>query len=204
MRSPSRRSWRKLYSRKPEANELPNWPKDRVTTTSSLGWTGVCTTNRSNACQTNAGPISRHGCKELFNFEKMASPSNVPSAESQPPQSTSFGCVNGVRDKGINQHGRSESLDMMKCQGRGTWQDLQVLAAHQHQGWANTLDATPSTYDQRSQLWVFGLCVHTMSLGQLQRLGAITGIPSNPQNKTRALAKHTKAGEGHCGKHGLR
>ena len=37
-----------------------------------------------------------------------------------------------------------------------------------------------------------------MSLGQLQRLGAITGIPSNPQNKTRALlaglaalAKHT-------------
>ena len=113
MRSPSRRSWRKLYSRKPEANELPNWPKDRVTTTSSLGWTGVCTTNRSNACQTNAGPISRHGCKELSNFEKMASPSNVPSVESQPPQSTSY----GVRDKGIDpchQHERSESLNMMK------------------------------------------------------------------------------------------
>ena len=83
-------------------------------------------------------------------------------------------------------------------QGHGTWQDLQVLAPHQHQGWAFTLDATPSTYDQRSQVWFFGLCVHAMSLGQLQRLGALTGIPSNPQNKTRALlaglvalAKHT-------------
>lgn len=82
--------------------------------------------------------------------------------------------------------------------GHSTWQDLEVLAPHQHQGWAFTLDATPSTYDQRSQVWVFGLCAHTMTLGQLQRLGAITGIPSNPQNKTRALlaglvalAKHT-------------
>lgn len=48
-----------------------------------------------------------------------------------------------------------------QCQGHGTWQDLQVLETHQHQGWAYTLDATPSTYDQRSQLWVFGLCVYT-------------------------------------------
>ena len=71
--------------------------------------------------------------------------------------------------------------------GHGSWQDLQALAPHQYQGWAFTLDATPSTYDTRSQLWVFGLCVHHMTLGQLQRLGAITGIPSPPHNKTRAL-----------------
>ena len=83
-------------------------------------------------------------------------------------------------------------------QGHGTWKDLQPLAPHQYQGWAFTLDATPSSYDPRSQLWVFGLCVHNMSMGQLQRLGAITGVPTQPHNKTRALmeglvalAKHT-------------
>ena len=83
-------------------------------------------------------------------------------------------------------------------QGHGVWQGLQMLQAHQHQGWAFTLDATPSTYDTRSQLWVFGLCVHVMRTGQLQRLGAITGVPDSPQTKTRALlaglvalAKHT-------------
>ena len=68
-------------------------------------------------------------------------------------------------------------------QGHGVWQGLQMLQAHQHQGWAFTLDATPSTYDTRSQLWVFGLCVHVMRTGQLQRLGAIAGLV--------ALAKHT-------------
>ena len=40
-------------------------------------------------------------------------------------------------------------------QGHGVWQGLQVLQSHQYQEWAFTLDATPSTYDQRSQLWVF-------------------------------------------------
>ena len=83
-------------------------------------------------------------------------------------------------------------------QGHGAWQHLQPLAPHQHQGWAFTLDATPSSYDQRDQLWIFGLCVHHMTLGQLQRLGAITGAPAAPHNKARALmeglvalAKHT-------------
>ena len=37
-------------------------------------------------------------------------------------------------------------------QGHGAWQDLQQLAPHPHQGWAFTLDATPSSYDQRDQL----------------------------------------------------
>ena len=48
------------------------------------------------------------------------------------------------------------------------------------------------------QLWVFGLCVHNLSVGQLHRLGAITGIPNQPHTKGRglmaglvALAKHT-------------
>ena len=39
----------------------------------------------------------------------------------------------------------------------------------------------------RDQMWVYGLCVHTMTLGQLQRLGAITGVASGEQTKTRAL-----------------
>lgn len=72
-------------------------------------------------------------------------------------------------------------------QGHGAWQTLQPLAPRQQQGWAFMLDATPSTYDTRSQLWVFGLCVHTMSLGQLRRLGAISGVAPGPQNKARAL-----------------
>ena len=51
---------------------------------------------------------------------------------------------------------------------------------------AFTLDATPSTYD-RSQMWVFGLCAHTMALGQLKNLGSITGVTAGGQTKVRAL-----------------
>ena len=93
--------------------------------------------------------------------------------------------------------------------GHGNWQGLHVLQPHQYQGWAFTLDATPSTYDYRSQLWVFGLCVHTLRTGQLQRLGAITGIPANPQTKTRALvaglaALAQRSSQSHCAAgHGL-
>ena len=83
-------------------------------------------------------------------------------------------------------------------QGHGSCQTLQPLAPHQYIGWAFTLDAAPSTYDARSQLWVFGLCDHTLSMGQLKRLGAITGIPTGDQTKARALvaglvalARHT-------------
>ena len=32
-------------------------------------------------------------------------------------------------------------------QGHGAWRELQPLAPHQYQGWAFTLDATPSSYD---------------------------------------------------------
>ena len=85
-------------------------------------------------------------------------------------------------------------------QGHGSRQTLQPLAPHQYVGWAFTLDAAPSTYDARSQLWVFGLCVHTLSMGQLKRLGAIASIPTGDQTKARALvaglvalAKHTTA-----------
>ena len=92
-----------------------------------------------------------------------------------------------------------EARDMPQpYQGHGAWQGLQQLAPHPHQGWAFTLDATPSSYDQRDQLWIFGLCAHTMTLGQLQRLAAITGAPPAPHTKARALmeglvalAKHT-------------
>ena len=88
--------------------------------------------------------------------------------------------------------------DPQPYQGHGAWQDLQPLAPHQYQGWAFTLDATPSSYDPGDQLWIFGLCVHHLTLGQLERLGASTGAPPPPHNKARALmeglvalAKHT-------------
>ena len=71
--------------------------------------------------------------------------------------------------------------------GHGCWAGLEPIAPQQHNSWAYTLDATPSSYDERDQMWVYGLCVHTMTLGQLQRLGAITGVASGVQTKTRAL-----------------
>ena len=72
-------------------------------------------------------------------------------------------------------------------QGHGCWAALEVLPLQQHTGWAFTLDATPSSYDSRSQMWIFGLCAHTMSVGQLRRLGAITGVAPGAQTKVRAL-----------------
>ena len=73
------------------------------------------------------------------------------------------------------------------AQGHGCWAGLPVIPLHQHTGWAFTLDATPSTYDPRSQMWVYGLCAHTMALGQLKRLGTLTGVPTGSQTKNRAL-----------------
>ena len=88
-------------------------------------------------------------------------------------------------------------LNQRPYQGHGTWKDLQPLAPHQYQGWAcNTVQLRSA----QSALGVrpLCLCVHNMSMGQLQRLGAITGIPTPPHTKTRALmaglvalAKHT-------------
>ena len=83
-------------------------------------------------------------------------------------------------------------------QGHGVWKELQPIGPDQYAGFAFTLDATPSHYDTRSQIWVFGLCLHTQTMGQLKRLGAITGAASGHQSKGRALfaglvalAKHT-------------
>ena len=63
-------------------------------------------------------------------------------------------------------------------QGHGAWKDLRPLAPHQYQGWAFTLDATPSSYDQRDQLWIFGLCAHTMTLKWLSMWGMWCSCPS--------------------------
>ena len=73
-------------------------------------------------------------------------------------------------------------------QGHGCWAGLEVLALQQHSGWAFTLDATPSSYDQ---MWIFGLCAHTVSLGQLRRLGAITKVRALLGGLV-AWAKHTE------------
>ena len=42
-------------------------------------------------------------------------------------------------------------------QGHGCWTALEPLALQPRNGWAYTLDATPSSYDERSQMWIFGL-----------------------------------------------
>ena len=76
-------------------------------------------------------------------------------------------------------------------QGHGIWHDLQPIGPDQYAGLAYTLDATPSHYDTRSQIWVFGLCLRSQSMGQLK-------MAPGPQTKGRALfaglvalAKHT-------------
>ena len=61
-------------------------------------------------------------------------------------------------------------------QGHGCWNTMEPLTPQPWQGLAVTLDATPSSYDQRSQAWIFALCVHTFSMGTLLRKGAITGM----------------------------
>lgn len=80
-------------------------------------------------------------------------------------------------------------------QGHGRWTGLPIVPLQQHSGWAFTLVATPSSYEP---LWIFGLCAHTMALGQLRRLGTITGVTPGAQSKVRALlaglvvlARHT-------------
>ena len=50
----------------------------------------------------------------------------------------------------------------LPLQGQGCWNTLEPLQPWQ--GLSVTLDATPSSYDQRSQAWIFALCVHTFSL----------------------------------------
>ena len=72
-------------------------------------------------------------------------------------------------------------------QGHGCWSTLEPLPLQPWQGLSVTLDATPSSYDQRSQAWIFGLCVHTYSVGTLLRKGTITGMAPGPQTKARAL-----------------
>ena len=64
--------------------------------------------------------------------------------------------------------------------GHGVWQDLQPIGPDQYAGFAFTLDATPSHYDQRSQIWVFGLCLHTqtMALCWLSGIGQTYNHPS--------------------------
>ena len=74
-------------------------------------------------------------------------------------------------------------------QRHGIWQGLQPIGPDQYVGWAFTLDATPSHYDSRSQIWVFGLCVHTQSMGQPKRLGAIAGVAQGQQTEGRGRQK---------------
>ena len=65
--------------------------------------------------------------------------------------------------------------------------DAGVPSLQAWQGLSVTLDATPSSYDPRSQAWIFGLCIHTYSMGTLLRKGTITGMAPGPQSKARAL-----------------
>ena len=139
-------------------------------------------------------------------------PKHARSVESQQHQSTSFGFASGTKtqnhdpmppewmnritsqeEEPLWAHGwiPLEPQDARTAhhpvQGHGCWAGLPVIPLHQHTGWAFTLDATPSTYDTRSQMWVYGLCAHTMALGQLKRLGTLTGVPQGSQTKIRAI-----------------
>ena len=69
-------------------------------------------------------------------------------------------------------------------QGHGCWAGLPIIPNQQHTGWAFALDATPSSYDLRSQMWIFGLCARAMNLRQLHRLGTITGVTIGAQTKS--------------------
>ena len=71
--------------------------------------------------------------------------------------------------------------------GHGLWQNLEAQDLALHKGLVVTTDATPTTYDVHSQGWVFAICIHTISLGQLKRLAAITGLPPGKQSKAPAL-----------------
>ena len=70
-------------------------------------------------------------------------------------------------------------------QGHGCWSSLEPLPLQPWQGLSVTLDATPSSYDPRSQAWIFELCIHTYSVGTLLRKGTITGMAPGPQTKAR-------------------
>lgn len=53
-------------------------------------------------------------------------------------------------------------------------------------------------------MWIFGLCAHTMSLGQLRRLGALTGLASGSQTEIRALLAGLLSNLPRSGKHGIK
>ena len=168
-----------------------------------------------------ANATSTLGFRQQCNFVKPPRSKDVRCAKSMPHQSTSCGYANGTKLRNMslcrqsgwtgshpkrkNLYGppagfpwNSKSIDNKTIQGHGCWADLATIAPQPYNGRANTLDATPSSYDERAQMWVFGLCVHTMTLGQLKRLGALTGVAKGEQTKARALlagvvalAKHT-------------
>ena len=201
---------------------LSAWLTDHTTSICWQAWTGTCTESSFGHFPKKTALISKHGFRVQSITEqgkpKLCPLCGVPAT----PKHIVWLCKwhHGRGHKPmppewanrIAQHDeeplwsagwiplepREQRQILHPYQGHGNWQGLPVLQQHQSQGWAFTLDATPSTYDSRSQLWVFGLCVHTLRTGQLHRLGAITAVPANPQTKARALvaglaalAKHT-------------
>ena len=75
--------------------------------------------------------------------------------------------------------------------GHGNCQGLPVLQPHQYQGWAFTLDATPSTYDCRSQLWASALVAGLAALAKhtstavkvIVQLATVWEIWTNPKHR---------------------
>ena len=66
-------------------------------------------------------------------------------------------------------------------QGYGKWQDLQILSPSQYQGWAFTLDATPSNYDTRSQVWAFSTISTTPQAHQQRVIVQLTAVWAKPR-----------------------
>ena len=116
-------------------------------------------------------------------------------------QSTLCGCAPGTTTRAMHHLQSNESLwahgwapkepqDHLQVaqplQGQGCWNTLEPLTLQPWQGLSVTLDATPSSYDPRSQAWIFALCVHTFSMGTLLRKGAITSADQSSRALPRA------------------
>ena len=174
---------RRHSSAKRSVNAPSDLPRDHTINTCWQGWAGTYSVRSSRRCPRSTAPSSRPGSR-VQPLSRTGQNKTVPHLWSTGDAQAHSVDVQMAPRTWSQTHAAEWAERLTQHDEEPLWKELQVLQSHQYQGWAFTLDATPSTYDLRSQLWVFGLCVHVLSTGQLQRLGAITGVPEHPQTKT--------------------